>query len=279
MVKKIIKFIKNRENYKNSFYFRYHFKKGLQKLLVGLHLVKQNDLSRKDTFNWSLYNLHFRGEVQETSKDFAIAIKKDDYIFADSHLKKISNDSKPLHPGWQLLYETIIELKPNKIFELGCGSGIHLNNIGVLLPEAKLYGIDLSKEQIEYAKETCPDLKAEMKQYDATKPIPDGLFPKADVSFTNAVIMHIHQGESHKTALANLFAMSDKHVVLSEKWINHPVMDDIKELLAKKIINWENINFYYKTSEAENNMAVMICSKEQLGYAPLTDYNVMLKGY
>jgi hypothetical protein len=141
----------------------------------------------------------------------------------------------------------------------------------------KLYGIDLSQEQINFLRESYPDLKADVKVMDATIPFPEN-FPKVDLSFTQAVIMHIHTGDSHLTALANLFNASNKYVLLMERWKSHQFMNDIKELFDKRVISWNNLYFYYKSDET-NRPHLIICSNEPLPsvYPILNNYKIMPK--
>lgn len=272
MIKKIYKFIKEPSNYKNIYFIRYHLLKFIDKL-------KSPTLSnvKNDMFNWSRYNLHYRGELKEIAKTNTLTIKTNDYSFINSRLTKTNKDIRPLHSNWRLLYETILQLKPRSIFEIGCGNGMHLNNIHVLAPEVKLSGIDRDENQLNFLKERHPELNAKILLANATELFPQNFLPTVDLAFTQAVIMHIHEGEKHKIALINLFNISSKYVILIERWKNHPFLGDIKELFNKKAINWERINFYYRTSP-ENKIPIMIiCSKEPLSYPELTNYEVLPK--
>lgn len=272
MIKKIYKFIKDPSNYRNSYFIRYHLLKLVDKLK---HPDSLN--TKKDMFNWSRYNLHYRGELKEIAKTNTLSIKTNDFSFIDPNLIKINKSIKPLHPNWHFLYETILQLKPKSVFEMGCGSGMHLNNIHVLAPEIKLSGIDRDENQLNFLKELYPELNAKTLLMNATDPFPNNFIPQVELSFTQAVIMHIHEGEKHKVALTNLFNISSKYVILIERWKNHQYLDDIKELFNEKRINWETINFYYRSS-AENNVPIMIiCSKEPLLYPELTNYEILSK--
>lgn len=273
-MKKIINFFKDTGHYRNFYYIKYHLLKGIYKNLVKLNLIKPNDLKNKDTFNWSYYNLHYRGELKDSAKEFNNYLKPDDYSFSNGELLKINKDILPLHPNHQLLYETILQLNPASIFELGCGNGMHLYNLGILKPDLKLSGVDLLAEQIKFLRQTFPDLKAEIKQIDATNLFTENFIPKSDLSFSQTVIMHIHTGEAHKIAMANMFNMANKYVVLMEKWKNHNYLDDIREIFEKKQISWEKIYFYYRETNTEPKTFIMICSNSPLNYPELTNYNV-----
>ncbi len=275
-IQKAIKFIKQPEyNYKNAGFLKYHFLKALHKILLKSGVVKSPYQSR-DMFNWSLYHIHYKAELKEGLKVNTMILKPGDYIFQDEKLLKNNPGILPLCENHRLLYETVMQLKPGSLFELGCGNGIHLNNLQTLMPEVKLSGIDLLEKQIEFLHQTYPNLNADIKQADATKPFAKDFMPKADLVFSQAVIMHIHTGESHKQALANMFNLADKYVVLMEKWQNHNYLEDIKEIQAKKMIDWEKIYFYYKNSDETGKPHIMICSKFPLNYLEVKDYNVYL---
>jgi SAM-dependent methyltransferase len=276
MMKKIKKFFSNPDNYRNSYFIKYHLYKFFDRKLLSLHLKKLSDNNQKDMFNWDQYHLHFRGEVVETSKIYSIKLAKDDYKFENNQLIKSNTNIKDIHPIHVLTYETILQLNPESVLELGCGHGMHLYNLQVLRPELKLAGIDRSAKQIEFLRETFPDLKADIKVKDATIPFEESLYAKYDLSFSSAVIMHIHFQDTHKTALANLFNVSKKYVVMVERWKNHNMMADIKELQSQKIIKWEQIYFYYRRYQ-ESDMCAMICSKEKLSYPVLENYDLLPK--
>ncbi len=143
-----------------------------------------------DDFDWKLYNLHYRGELEEVSKIYTQILQVYDYIFKDGHLSKNNEKVLPLHPNYRLLYETMLQLGPQSVFEVGCGGGDHLSNLNILSPDIKLFGSDLSKEQLDFLIERHPELKAEIKQYDSTLPLPYNQ-EKVDIAFSQAVLMHI----------------------------------------------------------------------------------------
>lgn len=278
MIKKIKKillfFSKPKENYANFYLVKYHSLKAIQKIRLK-HDANKNSVSSKDMFNWSLYNLHYRGEIKKDAKNYTLKLKIGDYNFVNLNLIKINKNIKPLHQNWRLVYETIMQLSPRSVLELGCGNGMHLNNIKTLSPNIKLYGIDRSEDQIKFLYECYPNIDATTMVMDATKAWDTGKTPLVDLSFTQAVIMHIHTGQTHLIALQNLFNTSNKYVILMERWKNHQFMDDIKKLQNKKIIRWENIYFYYRISPETSRPHIMICSKEKLNYPELTNYNIL----
>ncbi|MFA6365076.1 MAG: class I SAM-dependent methyltransferase [Candidatus Paceibacterota bacterium] len=231
----------------------------------------------KDDFNWSLYNLHYRDEMKIASKMSTLNLGAKDYAFEGGRLIQVNKNILPLHQNAQLLYETILQLNPESVFELGIGNGIHLNNLKTLSEKMSVSGIDRSEDQIKYLHETYPKLNASIRHYDATKPF-DETFPKVDVAYTQAVIMHIKTGTTHLIALANLFNISKKQVVLMENWKSHNFMKDVRYLFNKKLISWENLYIYYRVSKENPDTRIMICSQYPLEYAVLEDYREMERG-
>ncbi|MFH0892352.1 MAG: class I SAM-dependent methyltransferase [Candidatus Falkowbacteria bacterium] len=258
-----------KENYPNFYIFKYHLLKSLKKIIN-----RDTGKDGWDMFDWSLYNLHFRGEIKETGKLFTITLKSKDYVFNDAGLIQADTNIKPLHPLWCLLYETILQLKPDSVLEMGCGSGLHLKNISVIAPDIRLSGFDRSPEQIAFLHELFPDLRANIFVGDATT---DSSFPSADIAYTMAVIMHIHKGDTHLTALANLFNSANKQVVMVERWKNHDFMTDILNLQKTGKINWKNILFYARGNEKEHGSRIMVCSKTPLNYEAATSYDIFPK--
>ena len=89
--------------------------------------------------------------------------------------------------------------------------------------------------------------------------------------------MHLYTNNSHFEALANLFNISNKYVVLMERWKNHNIMENILNLQKERKINWNKIYFYYKVSEETKQPHLMICSNQPLKYPELTNYNLFPK--
>lgn len=279
MLKKIVNFLKHPENYTNRHYLKYHFLKLVQKIRRRYKIFNNRlpESPVNDMFNWSLYNIHYRGEMKENNKVNTVDLKNGDYAYKKGKLIKENKKIKPLNENWRLIYETVLDLKPDSVLELGCGNGMHLNNIQALAPGIKLFGLDRDKEQINYLRQTYPKLKADIIEIDATKPFLPGFLPKIDLSFTQAVIMHLYTNNSHLGALVNLFNISNKYIVLMERWKNHDIMEDILTLQKEGKINWDKIYFYYKVSEETNQPHLMICSKQPLRYPALTSYDLFPK--
>lgn len=276
MFEKIKKFIGNREEYyPNIYIFAYHLLKGVKKLLVRLRLAKGEKLDR-DMFDWPLYFLHYKGELVENDKKYLQSLAKGDYRFDNGKLAKTDAAVKPLHPVHRFLYETIMLLGPESVFEIGCGTGPNLHNLKILLPDARVCGIDLSERQLKGLTKTYPGLVPYAKQADATAPFSPLPFERCDLAFTQAVIMHIHTGELHLVALENLFKMAGKYVVLIERAKNHPLKDDIRKLFDQGRLGWDKLFFYYRVNPENGKPMGMICSLEPLSFPELVDYKILL---
>src|SRR3989339_375174 len=262
MLKKLFTFLSNpRENYPNSYILKYHLLKSLKKIFNK----KNSSTGTKDMFDWSLYNLHFRGEIKEMQKQYTVTLKPDDYVYKNNVLIR-NNEVKPMHPLYCLLYETILRLRPHSVLEIGCGSGLHLKNINTLSPDIYLNGFDRSQKQLNFLFELFPDLKANVFVNDATEEGLEKNIAKVDLTYTLAVIMHIHKDQTHITALKNLFNLANNQVILIERWKNHDFMQDIKNLHQQKAISWKNIYFYIRRDKNQPDFCLMVCSRTPLEY-------------
>jgi len=274
MFQKVKKFITHRdEYYPNIEIFSYHFLKTIRKIFIKLHLINKKD-NEKDMFDWTLYHLHYLGELKKVSKYYTQSLKTNDYVFKNNVLIKNNFNIKPLHESHRFLYETVLQLNPGSVFEKGCGTGMHLHNLSVLLPNKEVCGVDLSHEQLKSLGKTYPDLSHKVKQADATIPFTSLPFEQCDLGYTQAVIMHIRTDDLHLTALENLFKMSKKYVVLMEAMKNHDYVNDIKKLHMEGKIKWSNIFFYYRINEDTKKPMGIICSSTPLQYPELKDVKV-----
>ena len=230
-----------------------------------------------DDFDWQRYHCHYQAELAMVKKVHTQVLSSGDYVFSGGALSMQGN-FLPLHPNHRLLYETILQLNPESVLELGCGGGDHLHNISLLVKNAKLYGVDLSDEQLAFLGERHPNLNAVINQYDCTLPFPS-TFPHVDIAYTHAVIMHIQTGNGHMIALSNLFRVAGKQVVLIENWRKHEFMEDIKKLHALKVIPWEELYFYYRDSEEYKKPHLMVISSVPLPqYKQLNDFAILRDG-
>jgi hypothetical protein len=226
-----------------------------------------------DDFYWDDYNIHYRSELQENQKHHTLQIAPGDFAFVGGALEA-KREINPLHPNHRLLYETIVQLRPAAVVELGCGGGDHLHNLHVLAPEIELHGIDRDPKQLAFLRERYPDLGADLRIADATLPLPAAI-DQVDLSYTQAVIMHLHDGNGHRVALANAFRLARKHVVLMEDWRRHAYVDDLYDLHERGIIDWPELHLYYREAPELRRPHILIASKGVLEYPVLDDFAIL----
>ncbi len=227
-----------------------------------------------DDFDWQRYTEHYQAELSDIKKSHTQVLTSGDYAFSEGALS-LQKNILPLHPNLRLSYETILQLNPNSVLEVGCGGGDHICNLSTLSPNIRLYGCDRSTEQLSFLHKRHPELKADIKQLDITLPY-SSRWPIVDLCFSHAVIMHIHTGNNHLVALSNLFKTAKKYVVLMENWKSHNFMASIQNLFDKKMMPWDNLFFYYRISPELNKPHIMVVSPLKLNYAPIKKHDVLL---
>lgn len=228
-----------------------------------------------DDFDWDNYHIHYQDELNNDKNRVTAILKKGDYEFYKKELKKKTN-IKPLHHNHRLLYETILQINPGTVLEVGCGGGDHLSNLKLLNSKIKLYGIDLLPKQLKILKKRHPKLKAKIEQFDITLPYSSKL-PKADLVYTQAVIMHLKTANNYLVALANLFKCAKNYVILMENWTQHEFKKDIEFLFDNKMLSWKKLYFYQrKCPEMGNVPHIMIVSNKKLKYDKLRNYATMI---
>ena len=243
------------------------------KTVIG-NLIHRSE--SEDDFNWDHYSDHYKGELKDIAKTHTMVLNRGDCTIISGGIEYLTF-IKPLHPNHKLLYETIIQLHPVCIMEIGCGGGDHLHNLSLLAPQIRKFGIDISQQQVDLLHKRHPDLNSLVKVLDITQPhIFD--YPVADVVFTQAVLMHMKTDNNHLSALTNMFHAARKQIILMENWTVHDFVADIgriRHLLPKR---WDTMHFYYRSLKDIDNPKVMIISNVQLDYPELKDYSMLLGG-
>jgi trans-aconitate methyltransferase len=222
-----------------------------------------------DGVNWSAYNGHYLEELKFTSKKNTLIIQKDKVSVIDGKLQLVDPKMKPLILSHQLLYETILDLKPREVLEVGCGAGDHLANLKSLIPEIKCNGVDLLQKQLDSLEIRHPNNDFELNTGDITSP--NCVLPKVELVFTHAVLMHISE-KNHRfaEAIENVFNAATKHIVLVENWTQHDFMSEALRFVGKNP-EWR---VYYGESDRDSRSRVMVISKERLrNQKILVDYN------
>ena len=229
-----------------------------------------------DDFDWRIYSREYRSELQAIEREHTLRLGPGDYSFENRSLRSRSA-ILPLHPNHRLLYETLLQLAPRCVMEVGCGGGDHLSNLALLAPGMKLHGADRSEDQLRFLHERSPGLQADLRQLDVTLPFSEGL-PRVDLCYTQAVIMHIKTGNGHLVALSNLFRMAARQVVLMENWRSHPFVADLRFLHGRRMIPWSDLHCYFRRApELGGRPHLMVVSASRLDYEPLEDDRILVK--
>ena len=224
-----------------------------------------------DDYDWETYTAGYRSELSSIAANHTLVLGEGDYSYGSGRLRR-ENARLPLHPNHELLYETILRLEPDSVFEFGCGGGDHLHNLRVLKPGLQLHGVDRSASQLRLLEERHPRLNAQLREADVTVPFPDSV-EHVDLAYTQAVIMHIHAGERHLTALSNLFRVARNQVVLMENWHRHNFAADIRHLHQQGRIPWHRVLLYFRESSDDRGVRILVASSKELpGYRELDDY-------
>ena len=177
-----------------------------------------------------------------------------------------------MHPNHQLLLDAIAYLQPTSVHEVGCGGGDHVANITCLFPECAVSGGDRGLTQLEMAADRHPEIQSKLGLQDITMPY-SANWPKVDLVYTQAVIMHIHTAVSHLVALSNMFRCAKKHVLLVENNQCHNFVKDIMELHSGGHLPWQNVQLYI----FERNGARGIIASKQTLDLPILNSDVELR--
>jgi SAM-dependent methyltransferase len=259
-------------------------KKIFKKIAYKIYLLR-NKLINRDDFNWSKYHKNYENQINETEKEYTLRLSKEDFKIINKRLE-IKNVFPPIHPNHELLYKIIYDLQPNSILEIGCGNGDHLSNLKKIMPHNKIkwLGCDLLIKQLYFLNRRNPDLKKISKIFvhDITiSPIPKEILKlgKPDLTYTQAVIMHIQKKNNHLNALRNLFYSSNNYIVLMENWTRHNFYEDILKISKEKTFPWEKL-YIYKVDNGKRVALVLsknLLKNKSLKYNLIKDNNELLR--
>jgi hypothetical protein len=248
-------------------------KRYLPKRVVDILYKFKSWILNKDDFEWSEYNKEYSKQISEVEKQNTLILPDRKYSIVKG---KIILDPSllPLHPNHKLLYETIYDLKPGSLLEVGFGCGDHLSNIQKILPETEINGCDLLESQMRFLLARHPKLKTNTNLFvhDITISPPN---IKVNLVYTQAVIMHIQRNNHHLDALRNMFHASKKYIVLIENWSKHKFYNDITKISREPEFPWENIYLYVND---DGKQILMVISNTVLeGYKELEGDKELLK--
>lgn len=168
----------------------------------------------KDDFEWSKYNKEYSRQISKIETENTLILPNGKYSIVEGKIV-LEPSLLPLHPNHKILYETIYDLNPSSLLEVGFGCGDHLYNIQKILPKTEFNCCDLLEDQMRFLLARHPELKtkANLFVHDITL---SPLNIKVDLVYTQAVIMHIQRDDNHLSALRNMFKASKKYIVLME---------------------------------------------------------------
>ena len=194
-------------------------------------------------------------------------IQAGDYALSEGRLIRTSSNL-PLHPNFHVIFETILQLQPRSVLEVGCGGGDNLHNLQVLQPSLDVRGIDVSLEQLQFLYKRHPSLAELVSVCDVTCSVAQ--VAPADLVFTNAVLMHIGlSGNRWDRAVRNLFRLAQHHIVLVEHWTKHEYVTLLKSLTPGKDIPWPALQIYTRAASRREHPRVLVASHHSLPYEPL----------
>ncbi len=244
--------------------------------LFGMKRRKAPPPTDRDEFDWTQYHTLYGREILELDREVTTRLQEGRYRVENGHIA-LSEGALPLNPNHAALYETMLKLAPASVIECGCGGGDHLHNMHLLAPQIDLIGLDRGAGQLDLLKQRNPEIAPFVRLADLTMPYSRTL-PKADIAFSQAVIMHIAGGSAHFVALANMMSMANRAILLMENWQRHSFVEDIQTLVDGAMTPWENVHFQVNHFENEGGRSsVLIASPQPIdAYPTLGSYQELL---
>ena len=227
-----------------------------------------------DGVNWNSYNGHYLQELKITEKTNTLLVKKSEIYLKDAKICYASVKVKPLLVSHELLYETILNLQPESVLEIGCGAGDHLANLQNLNPSLKCNGVELLADQLASLKARHEGNNFELMIADVTSK--NCSLPKTELVFTHAVLMHISEKENRFfNALENVFDSAENHIVLMENWTQHDFFGAAKKCMETRP-GWR---MYFDELSRDDQTRIMIISQLELpNLRPLMNYEDLTLG-
>ena len=194
-----------------------------------------------DDYKWETYTDEYSAQIKEMEQSGFQFLIKDSFIENGEIIFK-----DPIHENWKEIYNQIITHNVNSVFECGCGSAYHLQNIKNLKPKLKIGGAELLQTQVDFGKNY---LKIDNDVIEsiiiADLSMPFLIKDKYEFVYTQAVLMHLNHNKT-LTFIKNMANLSSKYIFLIEAWTCH---DFPKLFLESGILNnfsFEHINGKYR---------------------------------
>jgi len=104
-------------------------------------------MKQYDDYEWETYTSMYKHQY-DTVTDVDVLVNKSS--IEDGKIIYREN----IHENIRTIYDLILKLNAQSVFECGCGGGQHLYNIKKLMPYIKIGGCDLLETQINFGRET-----------------------------------------------------------------------------------------------------------------------------
>ena len=144
-------------------------------------------------------------------------MRKVNNVLLPSNLEFIENLANfRLNPQIEQLYRRVMELSPKDLLEVGSGAGSNLINLQLLLPTARVAGVELLSSQVDLGKEIF-GVRFPQKEIVVADFIKEDVKYLGDYEmvFTNAVAMHL-TSRKVKALILKMLSHSRQYVLLHE---------------------------------------------------------------
>lgn len=224
-----------------------------------------------DTYTADSYERRLVGVVERDSR----AVAKDGELRFDPATGRVEVEGQDLHPNQRAILEAIGKLKPASVHEVGCGAGDHLANGAALFPDVAFSGADRGQTQLDLAASRHPELAENLSLQDITMPL-SRHWPRADLVYSQTVLMHIHTAVSHFVGLSNMVNTADKYVLLMENQQCHNFVEDITNLWEGGHFAWDSLHMY--RFDGTTGARTVVLSKTPLDLPELTSDAALREG-
>lgn len=221
-----------------------------------------------DDFDWDNYtqDSYERRITTDIEPNFRTLSERGHLQFDKAAGSVISKEA-PLHPNHQTILEAIGQLDVESVHEVGCGGGDHVANAQLLFPDIHVSGSDRGKTQLELACRRHPGMADRFSLQDITMPLSKA-WPRADLIYSQAVLMHIHTAVSHFVGLANMVALSRRYVLLMENLQCHNFVSDLRALHQGGHLAWDDLHIH--CFDGSTGARAILLSKTPLDLPVLT---------
>ena len=188
-----------------------------------------------EDWDWSIYTKVYTQQLIEVYRDnlFDLFINPAKITHNTDGLIEFGENN--LHPNHAQIYSLVDQFQPKSVLEVGVGCGYLVKNISTILPNAEIFGVDISQGQLDLCKwfPQLPDkILNNLCIMDISQAVPERTF---DFVYTQAVLMHMSTERATK-ALHNMKKISNKYVFMVEAPNAHP---DWESIIKNVFSDWE----------------------------------------